>query len=94
MVFFKLTGTWLGLFPRNELAKDAQVDEAGTGFRCFSLAHNVNSKEEVDKVLKQAEQAGARIVKAARDAEWGGYSGYFADGMGSCGKWLGIPVSI
>jgi len=79
VVFFKLTGTWLGLFPRNELAKDAQVDEAGTGFRGFSLAHNVSSKEDVDKVLKQAEQAGARIVKTAQDAEWGGYSGYFAD---------------
>jgi hypothetical protein len=79
VVFFKLAGTWLALFPRNELAQDAQVDEKGSGFKGFSLAHNVGSKEEVDQMMKQAEQAGARIVKLARNAEWGGYSGYFAD---------------
>jgi catechol 2,3-dioxygenase-like lactoylglutathione lyase family enzyme len=79
VVFFKLAGTWLALFPRNELVQDAQVDEKGSGFKGFSLAHNVGSKEEVDQMMKQAEQAGARIVKSARNAEWGGYSGYFAD---------------
>ena len=29
--------------------------------------------------LAEAEQAGGSIVKPARRAEWGGYSGYFAD---------------
>lgn len=79
VVFFMLEGTWLGLFPRQELAKDAQVAVTGSGFSGFSLAHNVASKEEVDSVMAQAAQAGARIVKPARIAEWGGYSGYFTD---------------
>jgi uncharacterized protein len=79
IVFFKLSGTWLALFPRDELAADAQVSGEGIRFRGFTLAHNVASREEVDNVLRQAEEAGATIQKPARDTEWGGYSGYFAD---------------
>ena len=79
VAFFQLDGTWLGLYPRTDLAKDAQVGEAGSGFRGFSLAHNVKSKEEVDRIIQLAVQSGGKIVKPARDAEWGGYSGYFAD---------------
>ncbi len=79
VTFFKLTGTWLALYPREDLAADAKVWADGSGFKGFSLAHNVRSKQEVDVVLKQAEDAGATILKAAQDAEWGGYSGYFAD---------------
>jgi uncharacterized protein len=79
VTFFQLEGTWLGLYPREDLAKDAQVGEPGSGFRGFSLAHNVGSKEEVDRVIQLAVKAGGRVVKPARDAEWGGYSGYFAD---------------
>ena len=29
--------------------------------------------------MTQAVEAGARLVKPANRAEWGGYSGYFAD---------------
>jgi uncharacterized glyoxalase superfamily protein PhnB len=39
----------------------------------------VRSRDEVDDVLKEAEAAGAAILKAAEDTPWGGYSGYFAD---------------
>ena len=51
----------------------------GAGFQGFTLAHNVASKEEVDKTLAFAEQAGAILVKPAQDVFWGGYSGYFKD---------------
>ncbi len=30
-------------------------------------------------MLEEAERAGARILKPAKDTFWGGYSGYFAD---------------
>jgi uncharacterized protein len=30
--FFKLSGTWLALFPSEELASDAQVNSDGQGF--------------------------------------------------------------
>ena len=79
IVFFQLGGVAFALFPRNELAKDANVPADGQGFRGFSLAYNTRNREEVDSVLAQAEAAGARILKPAQEAFWGGYSGYFAD---------------
>jgi hypothetical protein len=79
IAFFITVGTWLALYPREALADDAEVDADGTGFRGFTLAHNVASKTEVDQLLEQASKAGARIIKEARDVEWGGYSGYFSD---------------
>lgn len=33
----------------------------------------------MDALLRQAAEAGAAILKPAREAPWGGYSGYFAD---------------
>ena len=44
-----------------------------------TLAQNVRTRTEVDRVLEEAVTAGARIVKPAADAFWGGYVGYFAD---------------
>jgi hypothetical protein len=76
---FRLEGSWLALFPREELAKDANVTDDGAGFAGFSLAHNVASRDEVDAVFAQAVAAGARPTKPPREVFWGGYSGYFAD---------------
>ncbi len=79
IAFFETKGTWLALFPREALAADAKVDEAGSGFPAFTLAHNVRSKEEVDALLKHAEGCGATITKQPQDTDWGGHSGYFKD---------------
>lgn len=79
VAFFETRGTWLSLFPREELAKDAGVQADGTGFRRFSLAHNVRTEPEVDATLARAVAAGATLIKPAQRAFWGGYSGYFAD---------------
>jgi uncharacterized glyoxalase superfamily protein PhnB len=49
------------------------------GFRGFTLAHNVKTKEDADKVFAQAVAAGATAVKTPQSVFWGGYSGYFAD---------------
>lgn len=77
--FFELTGTLLALFPKSLLAKDANVSPDGSGFSGFTLAHNVKSKEKVDVIMKAAEKIGAKIADQARNRDWGGYSGYFAD---------------
>lgn len=77
-IFKMSTGTALALYPRHLLAKDACVEDGG-GFGGITLAQNVSSKEEVDRVLSQAVLAGGTILKEACDTEWGGYSGYFAD---------------
>jgi uncharacterized glyoxalase superfamily protein PhnB len=55
------------------------VGSKGEGFRGVALAHNVETKQEVDHVLVQAERVGETIIKPPQDASWGGYSGYFSD---------------
>ena len=76
---FKLsTGTALALYPRHLLAADAKVSDSG-GFGGITLAQNVADRQTVDRVLGQAVKAGGVLLKAAGQAEWGGYSGYFAD---------------
>ena len=79
VAFFTMEGTWLSLFPREELAADVTVSAVGSGFIGITLAHNVASKEEVDSAIAVAAAAGARLVKTPQTAAWGGYSGYFAD---------------
>lgn len=79
VAFFALGGVALALFPRAALAADAGVGAQGSGFRGVTLAHNVRDKAEVEAVMSAALAAGARLVKPAQAAEWGGVSGYFAD---------------
>ena len=85
IVFFKLEGTWLSLYPKDKLAEDLGEDARKAGLNISSgpgpvtLAHNVASKEEVDAVVQLAVDAGAKLVKPPQEVFWGGYSGYFAD---------------
>jgi catechol 2,3-dioxygenase-like lactoylglutathione lyase family enzyme len=76
---FKInTGTALALYPRHLLTRDACIEDLG-GYGGVTLAQNVLTREEVDRALSQAVSAGGRLLKAAGETEWGGYSGYFAD---------------
>jgi catechol 2,3-dioxygenase-like lactoylglutathione lyase family enzyme len=71
-------GLVLALYPRSELAKDANVPlETTTG--AFSIGHLVSSRAEVDAVLAQAEAAGATLTNRPHERPWGIYSGYFRD---------------
>ncbi len=79
IIFFQAGGVAVALYPRAELAKDANVAPEGTGFSGITIAYNARSREEVEAVMAEAQAAGARIVKPAQEAFWGGYSGYFAD---------------
>ena len=79
IVFFQAKGMAFALYPREELAKDANVSHDGSGFRGVSLAYNARTRAEVDVVLEEAMAAGAKLIKPAEDAFWGGYSGYFSD---------------
>jgi uncharacterized protein len=75
-------GLTLALYPAAELAKDAGTDAvAGQEDRpaAFSLGHVVDSRAEVDAVLRQAATAGGRVLGEAHERPWGIYSGYFAD---------------
>ena len=54
----------------------------GHGAPGVELAYNVRSPEEVDAVLAEAKSAGGSIVRPAAHADWGGYTGAFADPEG------------
>ena len=77
--FFEMGRTWLALYPRELLAADAAVPAEGGGFPGFSLAHNVRTPDEVDALLAHVAAHGGRLVRAGHTADWGGYTGYFAD---------------
>ncbi|WP_203293378.1 VOC family protein [Maricaulis parjimensis] len=77
IVFFQLNGVVLGLFRRESFDADMMRDNDGSGR--VALAYNVRERDEVDPLLEQAVQAGGSLLKAAHQAPWGGYSGYFAD---------------
>jgi catechol 2,3-dioxygenase-like lactoylglutathione lyase family enzyme len=77
--FFELGGAWLSVFPREMLAEDAGVDAGRDGFDGITLAHNVGSREDVDRVLDELVAAGGVLTRPARETDWGGYSGYVAD---------------
>ena len=79
IAFFNLNGTWLALFSRDALARDAGVSAEGGGFRGVTISHNVRSDQEVDQVIRLALDAGAGLVKRAQPTSWGGYGGYFTD---------------
>lgn len=78
VVFFQAGGMILALWGRDKLAEDSRVTDSG-GWGGVTLAHNVESRTEVDAVLAQAERAGAIIGRPGAETFWGGYSGVFID---------------
>ncbi|MFI5014846.1 MAG: VOC family protein [Hyphomicrobiales bacterium] len=79
IVFFQMNGFALALYPRDALAADAQVENTASGFPGVTMAHNLGSEAEVDRVFAAMVEAGARPLKPPRKAFWGGYSSYVAD---------------
>jgi catechol 2,3-dioxygenase-like lactoylglutathione lyase family enzyme len=69
IVFFQAGGMVFGLWTAL----------GGHGAPGIELAHNVRSPEEVDALLAAAVEAGATLVRPAARADWGGYTGAFAD---------------
>ena len=79
IVFFQVGSLALALYARTALAEDAHLDTSSDGFGGITLACNVRRREEVDVILAEAQSIGAKLLKPAEEAHWGGYSGYFAD---------------
>jgi hypothetical protein len=85
VAFFNLqNGLKLALWPRCSLAADTGLPllsptaQASSALE-LSLGHNVDSREAVDAVMRQAAEAGARTVKPAQETFYGGYAGHFQD---------------
>ena len=83
VAFFQMGGMILALWPNDELAKDAGLQNQRSGFSGIALAYNTRLEEEVAAVLAAAERAGGRVVKPASRAIWGGMQGYFEDSEGN-----------
>jgi catechol 2,3-dioxygenase-like lactoylglutathione lyase family enzyme len=80
VVLFKLRGgLLLSLYPRADLAKDADVPLGPPKAGEFSVGHLVSSRDEVDALLDRAQAAGASVSTPPHDRPWGIYSGYFRD---------------
>jgi len=80
VVFIQLQpGLRLALWPRKSMAHDTGLTLSTPCPTEMTLGHNVASKKEVDEIMAKAKKAGAKIIKAAHETFWGGYSGYFQD---------------
>lgn len=83
ITWFKTSGSWVGLFGYDDLAQDASLEASPRAelpaYRGITLAVNLPTEEAVDLAFVRVRELGGRIVKPATRAEWGGYSGYFAD---------------
>ena len=72
-------GLMLALYPRTELAKDANVPFGPPRTGEFSIGQLVANKADVDALLAKAEAAGATLTDEPHERPWGIYSGYFRD---------------
>ena len=79
ITFFRLNGFLLSLYPRKKLAEDAGTDPGGSGFKSFTLAYNLESKNAVDELFSHFQSKNVRIIKPPQKVFWGGYSGYISD---------------
>ena len=80
IVIFTLEGgLLLTLYERTNLAKDASVPGGPPSSTEFSLGVPASSREEVDRMLAQAQAAGATLTAPPHMRPFGVYSGYFAD---------------
>jgi uncharacterized protein len=83
ITFFQLNGIYLALFQRDELAGDAGVEAAGSGFKGFTMAYNTRNEQEVDDIIQSLREKGVTILKEPQKVFWGGYSSYIADPDGN-----------
>ena len=84
-------GLILSLYPRSELAKDANISFGPPKTGEFSIGHAVASRADVDALLTQAQTAGATLTQQPRDRPWGSYAGYFRDPDGHLWEILWNP---
>lgn len=78
VAFFAAGGLVLSLWGRDRLAADSAVTDGG-GWGGVTFAHNVATREDVDRVIDEARAAGAVIGREPGETFYGGYSGIFID---------------
>jgi predicted lactoylglutathione lyase len=78
VVFFQSGGMVFSLWGRDDLAKDSQVADSG-GWGGVTLAHNVATREEVDAIAAEVEEAGGNVLRVPAETFYGGYAFIFTD---------------
>src|SRR3954447_25599462 len=69
IVWFRTSGTWIGLFPAEELAEDAALERTELPrFRDIALAINLPTEADVDAAFGAGVEAGGTVVKPAAKA--------------------------
>jgi predicted lactoylglutathione lyase len=81
VVFFQAGGMVVALWDRQRLAEDSCVEDGG-GWGGVTLAVNVSSDSEVDRITEEARAAGATVGREPAETFWGGYSALFVDPEG------------
>jgi catechol 2,3-dioxygenase-like lactoylglutathione lyase family enzyme len=76
-IMFRLEGSWLSIYPREEALKDLRA--GALTYASVGLSHNVPSEAAVREVYEQGLAAGATAIKPPQPAPWGGYEAAFAD---------------
>ena len=78
VVFFQMGGSALALYRQEALSRDLQGEDAPRPGG-VTLAYNTRSRDEVELRLREAEAAGATVLRAPHETSWGGTVAYFAD---------------
>ncbi|MFN2589186.1 MAG: VOC family protein [Actinomycetota bacterium] len=91
---FETGGAVFTLWPLESLAAETGLEPDPPGrFRGVTLAVNVEEPSMVDSAIDVARRAGARILKEAEDASFGGRTGIFADPEGNAWEVAWMPGS-
>ncbi|TGN13199.1 VOC family protein [Leptospira ilyithenensis] len=79
IIFFRLNGLLLSFYPSKDLASGAGKENNSSDFKHFTLAYNVDSKEEVDVLYNHLKKAEVSITKSPEETFFGAYIFYFED---------------
>ena len=77
VVFYQMNGLMLGTWLTKELEGDMRRSLTRPG--AYSIAHNVQTKDEVQPVIDRLAQFGGKVLRPADAPPHGGFRGYVAD---------------
>lgn len=83
IVFYKINGSLISLFPAKALADDARIPYADQFSRHYILGYIVNTEQEVDDLYAELKSKGVTIVKMPEKTFFGAYTGYVQDAEGN-----------
>ena len=77
-IMFRLEGSWLSIYPREEALKNLRA--GALTYASVGLSHNVPSEADVREVLRAGPRRRRdRDRRPPQPAPWGGYEAAFAD---------------